>query len=67
MNVKAYLENERYDLYDENGNLVMSNFKSLVHVNNWCVRNDYKLIEVFEVILTEKVESSELILEEEFF
>jgi hypothetical protein len=67
MKAKAYLENNKYDLYDENGNLVMAGFKSMTQLENWCIRNNYKVTELFEVILTQKIKSDEPVLEEAYF
>ena len=60
MRVKGYYENEQYDLYDENGMLVKNGFRSEAQMDNWCVRNGYELIELFEVILTENYDKNKV-------
>jgi hypothetical protein len=59
MQVKGYYENEKYDLYDENGNFVIGGFQSEKQMENWCERNGYKLVELFQVIQTQVYDKNE--------
>jgi hypothetical protein len=52
MRVKAYLDNGVYELYDENGMLVIK-LKTKRQVGVFCKRNGYVLSEIFEIVKTE--------------
>jgi hypothetical protein len=55
MVAKGYLENERFDVFDKNGNFVKGGFKNEQQMESWCKDNDIKLIDVLEIILTETI------------
>lgn len=55
MNVQALIEKEVIELYDEKGKFINGNFRNREDLKFYCELKQYKIIDLFEIHLTEKI------------
>jgi hypothetical protein len=55
MNVQALREKGIIEIYDEKGKFINGNFRNYNDVETYCEIKQFKIVDLFEVHLTEKI------------